>query len=72
MIFLLILAFIGVAAIEVPGLIRKKYMRELVVFSLFLLSAFILAFLQVIGVKIPSPVDGIEAMIKMLNLDYKP
>lgn len=71
MIVLLILVFTGAAWFEVPGLIRKQHFRELTVFSLFLLTAFILAFLQIIGVKIPSPVDGIEYLIKdLLHLNY--
>lgn len=71
MILLLILFFIGAAWFEVPGLIRKKYFRELTVFSLFLLSAFILAFLQIIGVNLPSPIGGIDYLIKdLLHLNY--
>lgn len=71
MILLLILFFIGAAWFEVPSLIRKKYFRELTVFSLFLLSAFLLAFLQIIDVKIPSPMIGIEYLIRdVLHLNY--
>lgn len=60
MILLLFIIFIGVILFEVPGLVRKKYWRELTFFSLFLLVAFTLALLQVIGVKIPSPFNGIN------------
>ncbi|RJX28958.1 MAG: hypothetical protein C4554_01660 [Dethiobacter sp.] len=66
MIILLIMVFTGVALFEVPGLIRKKYWRELIVFSFFLLLAFIMTLLQIIGVKIPSPVKGILNLLKDL------
>lgn len=72
MISLLILAFTGVALFEVPALIQKKYWRELIVFSLFLLLAFVLALLQTIGVDIPSPLRGIGYVVKdLLHLNYK-
>lgn len=71
-IFMLIMFFIGVVFIEVPELIRKKYWRELTVFSLLLLLAFILSLLQTMGVKIPSPMKGIQYLIKdILHLSYE-
>jgi len=71
-IFLLIMVFIGIVFFEVPGLIRKKYWRELTVFSFFLLLAFILSLLQTIDVKIPSPMKGIQYVVKdLLHLSYK-
>lgn len=72
MIFLLIIVFIGIALFEVPGLIRKKYWRELTVFSIFLLLAFILSLLQTIGVKIPNPTKGMQYLVKdILHLNYR-
>ncbi|KJS87214.1 MAG: hypothetical protein JM58_04950 [Peptococcaceae bacterium BICA1-8] len=64
MIILLITAFIGIALFEVPGLVHKKYWRELIVFLLFLLFAFILSLLQIMGVKLPNPTKGIEFVVK--------
>lgn len=72
MIFLLITVFIGIILFEVPNLIRKKYWRELIVFAIFLLLAFIMTLLQTIGVKLPNPVKGIQYLIKdILHLNYK-
>lgn len=72
MIFLLLLAFTSVALIEVPGLVRKRYFRELAVFSFFLLSAFILALLQILGVKLPVISAVTEYLVKdLLHLNYK-
>lgn len=53
MIVLLISGFIGIILFEVPSLIRNKHWRELVVFSSLLLLAFILTFLQTMGIKVP-------------------
>ncbi|GAB6152027.1 hypothetical protein JCM17380_07770 [Desulfosporosinus burensis] len=51
---------------------KKKYWRELTVFSLLLLLAFILSLLQTMGVKIPSPMKGIQYLIKdILGLSYE-
>ena len=72
MVFLLILVFIVIALIEIPSLIRKKYWRELVVFLFFLLFVFIMTLLQIIGIKLPNPVKGLEYLIKdVLHLSYE-
>lgn len=63
-IFLLFMGFIGILFLEAPELIRKKYWRELIVFSLFLLLAFILSLLQTMGVEIPSPLKGLQYLIE--------
>ncbi len=71
MIFLLILVFIGIGLLEVPALIRNKHWRELIAFSSFLLAAFVLSLLQTMGVMIPSPMKGIQYVIKdILHMNY--
>ncbi len=72
MMFLLIMVFIGIVLFEVPGLIRKRYWRELIAFSLFLLLAFTMTILQAIGVEIPNPLIGMQYVVKdILHLNYK-
>ncbi len=72
MVSLLILVFIIIALIEIPGLIRKKYWRELIVFSFFLLLVFIMTLLQIMGIKLPNPVKGLEYLIKeVFHLSYE-
>lgn len=72
MIFLLVIAFIGVILFEVPGLIQNKHWRELAVFSILLLLGFILALLQTLGVKVPNLSMGIDFLIRdVLHLNYK-
>lgn len=71
MIFLLVCAFIGVILFEVPSLIRQKYWRELIVFSLLLAMAFAMSLLETIGVKIPSPAKGMDYLMEnILHLNY--
>jgi len=71
-VFLLLSAFLGITLFEVPGLIQKRYWRELIAFFVFLSIAFILSFLLTIGVKIPNPTKGIEYVVKFfLNLFTK-
>ena len=65
MVYGLIFIFILIIFFEIPGLIRRKLWRELAAFSVFLTIGFVLSFLQVIGVKIPSPNDGITFWLKL-------
>lgn len=62
-IFLLLVLFGGIVIFEAPGLIYRKYWKELFVFFLFLGFAFLLSLLAVLGVKLPSPAKGIEYLI---------
>lgn len=66
MISLVILTFLGIIAIEVPGLIRKKYWKELIVFLLLLFIAFIASILLTMGFEFPSLIKGIEILIKYI------
>ncbi|WP_199242486.1 hypothetical protein [Desulfosporosinus fructosivorans] len=71
MIVLLLLAFIVIVLIEVPSLIKKKHWRELTVFSILLVTAFIMALLQIIGVTMPNPFHGTTYLIRdILHLNY--
>lgn len=54
--------------IEVPGLVKKNYWREIILFSVLLTIGFIFLLLIIIGVKIPSPALYIEKIVN--NLGY--
>jgi hypothetical protein len=70
-VIVIVLVYAFVALVEVPGLIRKKYRRELAAFSFFMIAAFLLNSLQALGVKIPSPITGIVYIIKdVLHINY--
>ena len=72
LIFLLVGVFIVIVFIEVPGIVREKDRRQLAVYSFFLLLALVLSLLLTIGVKIPSPMKGIQYVIKdILHWNYK-
>jgi len=70
-IFLLTITFIAIGLFEVPALVKNKHWRELTVFSVFFVLAFVLALLQASDVKIPSPVRGLEYFFgEILKLSY--
>jgi uncharacterized membrane protein len=72
LIFLLLAVFICIALIEIPKMVRNKHRRELAAFLVFFALAFVLSLLQTAGVKIPSPMKGIEYVVKdILHLGYK-
>jgi hypothetical protein len=64
MIILLILVYTTIALIQIPRLVKKKYWRELVAFSCFLVIAFIFSLLLGMGMKIPSPLIIIQHEIQ--------
>jgi hypothetical protein len=73
MIFLLIVVFAGVIWYEVPGLIRQKHSRSFMLFSILMGFAFVLSFLMVIGIRIPSLERFIifQLFKDVLHLNYK-
>lgn len=70
MIFLVIIAYAFIAFFHIPRLIKKEHWRDLVAFSLFFLIAFILSILYTLGIKIPSPMKGINHVLDLLHLHY--
>lgn len=72
MIFLLILVFTVLILYEVPGIIRNKQWRELVVYSALISLAFTVSLLQTLNVKIPNPVRDAQYFVSdLLHLRYK-
>lgn len=67
MIVAVIIVYIMIALIQMPSLIRQKLWRELATFLVLLGIGFILSLLQVIGVRIPSPNEGIIFLIKHIE-----
>lgn len=64
MLILLFFAFLLMLWLDFPALLRKKQWRHLAVFLVLWLLGFVMSFLLSIGVKLPSPVKGIEYVIK--------
>lgn len=63
---MLVLAFIIMALIEVPGLVRKKHWRELAVFSVILTLAFVISVYQVKDIEILNPARDTQYFVKSL------
>ena len=53
------LAYVGMAVIEVPHMIKSKLWRELLVFCFFMLIAMIYSFGLVLNWKLPNLVTGL-------------
>ncbi|MBM7856120.1 hypothetical protein JOC37_002550 [Desulfohalotomaculum tongense] len=64
MIVALLLVFLGIIWLEVPGLVQKKMWRELIAFSVFMLIGMALSIPQVLGIPVPTPNKPIEALFK--------
>lgn len=72
MVFLLIVIFVVIALFEVPNLIKNKYWRELKVFSILLLAAFMLSLFYIVDLPIPNPTKWAEYIVKdILHLNYR-
>jgi len=72
MIFWLIVVFFIIALLEIPNLIKNKYWKEIKVFSVLLLAAFILSLFYIIDLPIPNPTKWAEYIVKnVLHLNYR-
>lgn len=66
---LLIYAYILIA--NVPGLIKRKEWKELIVLSIFYVIAFGLGIMYVLGIPVPSPMKGLQHLIvDILGIEY--
>lgn len=66
-VFLLSLAFAAIIAIEVPGLVRKKMWKELLVFSVLLAVGMFYSYGLVLDWPLPNPTKGIEYVFKPVS-----
>jgi len=66
MFILLLLLFLIITGLEMPGLLRNKMWRELIAFSVFLFIGMALSTPQVLGFPVPSPHKLLEALFKPL------
>lgn len=71
-IVLTVLAFAAIATYEMPPLIRKKEWKEFSVFMVLFVIAFTVAVLLALGIKVPSPIDGVIYLVRdVLHISYK-
>ncbi|HHV99225.1 MAG TPA: hypothetical protein GXX36_06595 [Clostridiaceae bacterium] len=70
MIFL-IMIYIVIFLLNVPGLINRKEWRELTVFLVLYIIAFIMGLMYTLDVPIPSPMEGLQYLIaEVLGIKY--
>ncbi|MEZ4357813.1 MAG: hypothetical protein R2876_04190 [Eubacteriales bacterium] len=62
-----ILVYIGVAAICIPSILKKKHWIEIVAVFVMLTLGVVLSVLQILDVHIPNPNKGIAAIIKAIT-----
>jgi len=67
MVILVILAFTIIAGVQIPLLVKKKYIKELIAFCIFLFFGFMLMLLLTLGVELPSPNDTIMWLFDLMN-----
>ncbi len=72
MLFAVVFVFILISVIDIKIYLKKKYYKEIILYSILILGGFILSILLVLGVRIPSPSIAIKYIVKdMLHLNYK-
>lgn len=70
MALLIIIAFVLIAAFQIPRLLRAKRKKELVWFAIFSLVGFTLFMVLNAGVKPPGPIKLIMDFLDMIGLHY--
>jgi len=70
MVIIIIITYLIIGIIEIIPLIKKKMKKELIIYSVTFITAFVLSILLSLGVKIPSPAKPIENVIKLF-IDIK-
>ncbi len=63
----IVIVGIAIALYEVPTLLKKKYIRELWVFSILLIFGVVLSIIESLNVDIPNPSDWIAIIYKPLS-----
>jgi hypothetical protein len=66
-IIIVFLVFAVIAGMDVPGLIQKRYWRELAVYGLILTTGLLLSLMMAWGIKIPPFGTAISDLIKELT-----
>ncbi len=64
MIIFLTAAYGVIILLEVPGMLSRQQWGELGLFFALLVMGFTLALLQIIGVSLPSPIEGITFVVE--------
>ncbi|GIO36314.1 hypothetical protein J41TS12_11750 [Paenibacillus antibioticophila] len=71
-VLLVIIAFFGIAAVDLPDMIRNKQWRNLAIYSAIFLSVFTFGILVASDITVPSPIKAIQVIYRdVLGLSFK-
>lgn len=69
---LVVVAFAGIGALDLPQMIKNKRWRDLGVYSVIFLLVFVLGMFVASGAKVPSPIKAAQAFYQdVLGLSFK-
>jgi len=72
-ILLVLCCFAGIAAIDLPVMIKNKLWRDIALYSAIFLPVLILTVLVAQGVEVPSPIKAIQTFYRdILHLSFNP
>ena len=66
LVLVLLVIFAAIILFEVPPLIKNKMWGELIAFSVLMFIGMFLSIAQTVGIKLPNPTKGIDAIFKPL------
>ena len=65
-------AFAGIAAFDLPDMVKSRRWRDLIVYLAAFLLVLVLGMLVALDVKVPSPIKAIQAFYRdVLRLSFK-
>ncbi|GIO41736.1 hypothetical protein [Paenibacillus apis] len=71
-VLLVIIAFCGIAGMDLPDMIKNKQWRNLAIYSAIFLSVLTFGVLVASDIKVPSPIKAIQVIYRdILGLSFK-
>lgn len=71
-IIMVILSFAGMAALDLPNMVKNKRWRDLIIYSILFLLVFALGIAVALNINVPSPIKAIQAFYRdILGLSFK-
>ena len=71
--FFVVIAFAGIAALDLPDMVKNERWRDLIVYSVIFLLVLVLGVLMALDVQVPSPIKAVQAFYRdVLHLSFKP
>lgn len=68
----LLLIFAGIAALDVPGMVKSRQWRNLMIYAVLFLPILALGIMATMNIPIPSPIKAIQSFYQnVLHLTFK-